>query len=170
WRALVNVLRPGGLMVVGLYSTTARQGVAAARQYVAKRNYKPDLSGIRRFRKDVLDATRPPRSTLDENARDLRDLKIAELTDFYSSSTCRDLIFHVQERGYSLHELPGIIEALGLRLLSLRIPSKQTLKKFRQQYPEPADAGKLDNWAAFERENPNTFAGMYNFVVQKPVS
>src|SRR6185312_7731228 len=41
WRALLSMLRPGGVMQVGLYSTTARRDIAAARALIAERGYGP---------------------------------------------------------------------------------------------------------------------------------
>ena len=43
WRILLSLLRPGGVMQVGLYSESARQNVVAARQLIADRGYRPDL-------------------------------------------------------------------------------------------------------------------------------
>ena len=36
WRALLSLLRPGGFMLVGLYSELARRGIVEARRYIAR--------------------------------------------------------------------------------------------------------------------------------------
>ncbi len=39
WRALLSLLRPGGFMLVGLYSEAARRGIVEARQFIARQGY-----------------------------------------------------------------------------------------------------------------------------------
>src|SRR5262249_43901792 len=60
WRALVDILRPGGLMRIGLYSELGRRGVVRAREWIAARGYTPTPQDIRRLRQDIfaLDVTR----------------------------------------------------------------------------------------------------------------
>ena len=36
-----------------------------------------------------------------------------------------------------------------------------------QQFPDDPACTNLDHWHAYEQQNPRTFAGMYQFVVQK---
>src|SRR5260370_20286045 len=39
WRVLLSILRPGGLMRLGLYSRRGRQDITAARAFIAERGY-----------------------------------------------------------------------------------------------------------------------------------
>ena len=48
WRVLLSLLRPGGVMRLGLYSALGRRDVAAVRQFVAARGYTGDAASIRR--------------------------------------------------------------------------------------------------------------------------
>lgn len=41
WQVLLSLLRPGGVMQVGLYSALARRSVVAARALIAERGYQP---------------------------------------------------------------------------------------------------------------------------------
>ena len=41
WRVLVNLLAPGGLMKIGLYSETARKDIVAAQSFAVERGYAP---------------------------------------------------------------------------------------------------------------------------------
>src|SRR6516165_9466786 len=53
WRILLSLLRPGGVMLVGLYSELARQGaIAAAHRLITDRGYRPIPEDIRRCRED----------------------------------------------------------------------------------------------------------------------
>ena len=41
WRALLSMLRPGGLMSLGLYSEIARRDIVYTRDFIAERGYRP---------------------------------------------------------------------------------------------------------------------------------
>ena len=56
WRTLLALLRPGGVMLVGLYSELARQGIVAARRLIADRGYRPIPQDIRHCREEVMAA------------------------------------------------------------------------------------------------------------------
>ena len=47
WRLLLSLLRPNGLMFVGLYSVTARRSLTAARAQIAARGYRATADDIR---------------------------------------------------------------------------------------------------------------------------
>src|SRR5262249_52430406 len=49
WRALLRRLKPGGLMLLGLYSRLARADINAARAVIAERGYRGTADDIRRF-------------------------------------------------------------------------------------------------------------------------
>ena len=50
WRRLLRLLRPGGVMLVGLYSETARRGIVAAQAEVRALGAPPTPAGIRAAR------------------------------------------------------------------------------------------------------------------------
>jgi 2-polyprenyl-3-methyl-5-hydroxy-6-metoxy-1,4-benzoquinol methylase len=54
WRRLVSMLRPGGVMNVGLYSELARADVVRARQFVAARGHAATADGIRQCRHEMM--------------------------------------------------------------------------------------------------------------------
>jgi hypothetical protein len=43
-----------------------------------------------------------------------------------------------------------------------------SLAAYRARFPDDPAAVNLDHWQQFEADNPDTFAGMYQFWVQKP--
>ena len=53
WRVLLSLLRPGGVMHIGLYSELARQDVVRARAFIAERGYGQTADDIRRCRQDL---------------------------------------------------------------------------------------------------------------------
>jgi 2-polyprenyl-3-methyl-5-hydroxy-6-metoxy-1,4-benzoquinol methylase len=154
WRVLIGLLAPGGKMKVGLYSEIARRGVVAARRLIADRGFAADLRGVRAARAAIL-ALR----------RDDPALRLAGTVDFYTLSGCRDLLFHVQERRYTLTGIEAILGDLGLDFLGFEFESAATLLEYRREFPLDAAATSLANWSAFETRHPDTFKTMYQFWV-----
>lgn len=155
WRILLSLLRPGGTMQVGLYSKLARRHIAAARALIAERNYRPTPEGIRQCREEIVASQDPV----------LRS--VSEGSDFYTTSECRDLLFHVQEHGITLPEIKAFLDANGLQLVALFVDTL-TQHAFTKRFPDPAALKDLDRWHAFETDFPSTFAAMYRFSVRKP--
>ncbi len=155
WRTLCGLLRPGGVMLIALYSEPARQDIVAARRFISERGHAPDADGIRRCRQDILSLPEA-----DWKAELLRRW------DFFSASECRDLLFHVQEHRYTLPRLKETLDRLGLRFLGFQL-DPATLSRYAQQFPDDPDKANLDNWHRFETENPRTFRAMYLFWVQQ---
>jgi tetratricopeptide (TPR) repeat protein/SAM-dependent methyltransferase len=80
--------------------------------------------------------------------------KVTTLRDFYSASGARDLILHVQEHRFAIPQLASIIAELGVEFLGFELPGKKV-------------ARSLEEWDAYERANPDTFAWMYHFWIRK---
>jgi hypothetical protein len=143
-------------MFLGLYSEIARQNVVALRALIAARGYKPTLDDIRRFRQELPSA---------DDGTLLGQLLTSP--DFYTTSGCRDLLFHAQEHRLTLPQVQSFLRAHGLRFLGFNLDA-QVLHSFRRTHPGERALTDLDLWHAFEREHPRTFAGMYQFWIQKP--
>ena len=154
WRLLLSLLRPGGFMVVGLYSEAARRGIVEARRFIAERGYGPSADDIRRCRQDLL--------ALDRS----RELGAA-FGDFFGVSSCRDLLFHVQEQRMRLSAIAAFLHDNGLTFLGFETDNA-TLQAYRRCFPDDPGATNLSHWETFENENPDTFSGMYRFWIQKP--
>ena len=151
-RALLGVLRPGGILRVALYSRIARGAVVEARAWIKTAGFPSTAQGIRDFRAAVM-------------ARPVDDPVRAWLTrsyDFYSLSGCRDLVFHVQEQTFTLPQIANATRALGLSVVHLDIPSPVHLTAYRDRFPEDPAATNLANWHLLEQLNPSLFVGMYS--------
>ena len=155
WRALLALLRPGGVMFIGLYSALARRDVVSARAFIAEQGFPPTPDGMRQCRRAMADAG---------EGTPLR--RLAQSSDFFSMSGCRDLLFHVQEHRLTLPGIQAFLSAHGLRFLGfdLAAPTAQAYRRHAPDEPAMADLGR---WHAFEAGHPDTFAGMYQFWVQK---
>ena len=156
WGALLSLLRPGGVMQVGLYSRSARQNVVAARALIAERGYRPVPEDIRRCREEIL------------AAEDGSLLKSAStFSDFFTTNECRDLIFHVQEHQMTLPQIKAFLADNGLQFTGF-VLDPATVQQFAARFPESSAMLDLDRWHAFETAAPATFAKMYQFFVRKP--
>ena len=154
WRVLLSLLRPGGIMDVGLYSEAGRRSVVAARAVIAERGYRATTEDIRRFRREVHPG----------NQSFAKDLLTS--ADFYTTSACRDLLFHVMEHRFNIPDIAKFLSENDLTFLSFRL-IPQAADQFREQFPDPAAPTNLDCWHAFEQAHPQTFAAMYRFSIRK---
>ena len=152
WRQLLGLLKAGGVMKIGLYSTRARSAIAAARDLVRRSGFTADAKGIRDARQALL-ALEPDQSAY----------KVTGELDFYSLSGCRDLLFNVQERSYGLAEVAEALDSLGLRFIGFEFPDPAPLRAYARRFPEDREMTDLGRWDAFESEAPETFHNMYQF-------
>lgn len=155
WRALLQLLRPGGFMLVGLYSEIARSPVVAAHHFIANQGYPATPQGIRECRAAIMGADCPEALS-----------HLAAFGDFYGLSACRDLLFHVQEHRTTLPAIVALLDGLSLDFVGLHV-EPDVLRRFRARFAEDDSVHDLHLWHQFETENPKTFVGMYQFWVQK---
>ncbi len=70
-------------------------------------------------------------------------------------SECRDLLFHVQEHQFSIPQIAAVLKETGFTFLGFETPARTS---YLRHFPNDRAAIDLANWAAFENENPSTFA------------
>lgn len=153
WRRLAGLVRPGGLMHIGLYSATARRDINAARVYLAQQGRDYSIEDVRHLRADIM--ARPPGDPLHN---------ITQFSDFFSMSECRDLLFHVQEHQFTIPQIAAFLGESGFKFLGFETPARTS---YLRRFPDDRAATDLANWAVFEAESPATFAQMYQFWIQK---
>ncbi|WP_295141050.1 tetratricopeptide repeat protein [uncultured Reyranella sp.] len=154
WRTLLSLLKPGGFMLLGFYSEIARRDVVRLREFVAGRGYGSTPDEIRRCRLELMEMDGGDRSAQ------------AAPSDMFSISACRDLLFHVQERCFTLTEIELFLRENDLTFIGFEIAS-DVVHAYRSRFPDDRAATDLARWQIFETENPDTFAGMYQFWIQK---
>jgi SAM-dependent methyltransferase len=155
WRTLLSYLQPDGLMYLGLYSELGREAVVAARAHIALQDIPADAAGIRRLRQELL---APPCSGRFE--------QLASSHDFYSTSACRDLLFHVQEHRFTLPRLEALLAELELCFGGFLV-HPEIAREYRKRYPEDMAGTCLENWNTMEKAFPLLFSSMYQFWVQR---
>jgi SAM-dependent methyltransferase len=154
WRVLRDLLVPGGLMRISLYSELARASVAAARDHIAEKRLGSTPGDIRTFRQRVFDGELPGETLL-------------KWRDFWIMEECRDLLFHVQEHRFTIPQIAECIAELGLQFVGFEVPDGLR-NEVRRHSGVSTGPVTLDTWHAFEEAHPSTFISMYQFWLKKP--
>ena len=89
------------------------------------------------------------------------------VSDAALTSCIRDLLFHVQEYQHDLPEIAAFIAAERLAFLGFDLDARIP-QAYRARNPGDPAMTDLDRWHRFECDNPDIFAGMYQFWVQAP--
>ncbi len=153
WRVLIGLLRSGGFMSVGLYSALARQGVSTARALIAERGYRATAHDIRRFRQEIFDLA---------DGAPAKSLSLS--SDFFTTSSCRDLFFHVEEHPTTIPAIKEFLAANDLAFIGFDGPMRA---EYSERFPADRAMTDLDCWHQFEIDRPSAFLAMYQFWVQK---
>lgn len=155
WRVLLSLLRPGGYMRVGLYSELGRRRVSAAQAFFAQRGYGDSVDDIRRGRHDMWAA----------GEGDALLQSLGRCADFFTLGMCRDLLFHVQERRFTIPQIKDFLAENNVSFAGFILPGR-VMAQYRSQFPQDRTATDLDLWHLYETRNPDTFTGMYQFWIR----
>jgi ubiquinone/menaquinone biosynthesis C-methylase UbiE len=150
-KALLRHLKAGGKMWLGLYSATARHDIAVVRKMIAEGKIKSQ--DLKTLRHEIA------------NHSDQIVSWFVYKSDFFTTSSCCDLIWHAQEYHFTLLEIEKMLADNGLEFGEFFFTHKGVTRAFRAQYPG-ADKD-LKKWHEYELKNPALFAGMYVFTVTK---
>jgi len=154
WKVLADLLKPGGLMKIALYSETARQPIVSGRSMIAEMGYKSSAEDIRQCRQDIMTRIENGDSSLE---------KIFNMRDFFSLSECRDLLFHVQEHRFTIPQIVDTLDVIILKFLGFEMKDQSMMTSFKEIYPTKSDLTSLTLWHDNEQQHPETFMGMYQF-------
>lgn len=152
WKILTDCLKPGGLMKIALYSELARANVVTIRDEIKTLELEPNKSDIINFRKTIIE------SELSQHK------SITSSSDFFSFSTIRDLLFHVQEHRFTIPQLSDHLNLLKLEFCGFEFSEIDIFKKI---YNGTSDLYDLEKWTEFENSRPEMFGGMYQLWCQK---
>lgn len=153
------MLKPGGLMRIGLYSEIARQGVVAARRLIGERGYAADAAGIRALRHEIM--------MVPDLSPELASL-LSPASDFWTTSDCRDLVFHVEEHRFTLLEIEAMLSRLDLTFLGLELRHAGDRMRFAAENPGRAALRSLKAWHDYETRHPDTFGDTYRLWLKGP--
>ena len=152
-KILTNILKTNGLIMIGLYSEKAREHIKRLRSNFKKYKYEINEENIKILREKII------------SSNNLDNKLIRQSPDFYSLSSVRDLLFHVQEHRFTIKKIIEILNNLNLKFCGFE--NRNAVIEFQKIYKNKEDLYNLDYWDKFENKNPRTFAGMYQFWCQK---
>jgi 2-polyprenyl-3-methyl-5-hydroxy-6-metoxy-1,4-benzoquinol methylase len=155
WRVITSLMKPTGIMTIGLYSEYSRRGIVKAREMIKEKGFTSSLEDIRKCRDYMLTL---PESDL------LR--KLTMWRDFYSVSDCRDLLFHVQEHRFTLLQIKDCLNQLGLEFAGFSALKPEQTNTYRKVQPE-GPMLDLDLWHRLEEEDNDLFFSIYQFKAYK---
>ena len=153
---LLDLLAPYGVLKLGLYSEKARRHIVEVREFIKKNKFRNIIEDIRACREAII------------NEKKIKILKkIINRSDFYSTSSARDLMFHVQEHCFTLPQISKIISDFNLEFLGF---TDEAIKnRYSKLFPDDRKNILLENWDNFEKSEPDTFISMYNFWIRKKI-
>ena len=155
WKVLLSLLRPHGLMRLGFYSELARRDIVRVRNSISSAGIGASLQDIRDYRKHLLGLKNSENYGFATSS-----------TDFFSTSACRDLLFHVQEHRMNLLTLDRFLKDNDLAFLGFEIDIS-VIQAYKKRFSNDVSATNLEQWHIYEQENPGTFIHMYQFWIQK---
>lgn len=151
---LKSKLLPKGLIKLGLYSEEARASIQEVRNIIQQYKVPTSTRSIRSVRQAIINNKLPIE----------RD-GILESQDFYSSSGCRDLLFHAQELLFTPEGINRLAREHDMSFLGFILSSKNK-KWYAEAFPEDEKMINLYNWQKLERKHPQMFSRMYQFYLQ----
>lgn len=155
-KSLLEVLKPNGVLKLGLYSELAREEIVSLIEIIKNRNFEPDIIGIRAIREFILSQNK---------SSNLYNSIFTQ--DFYSTSRIRDLLFHVQEHRFTIPTLIKIFRDFNLEFIGFSFGNYFAKHQYSKLFPDDKKMINLENWNEFEIKYPSTFLGMYQFYVRK---
>ena len=153
WKVLTSCLKPGGLMRIALYSELARQNIVQIRDEIKQSDIDSNDDAMKLFRNKMVNSK-----------EDHHKLEVLS-SDFYSMSTFRDLLFHIQEHRFTIPQIKNSLTELGLVFCGFE--ANKIIKKFKIGNLSENAVYDLQKWEIFETQNPHIFSGMYQFWCQK---
>ena len=162
-RVLAGLLKPGGVFKLGLYSDRGRGHVREARSLIEAEGVGSSTGDIAAFRRRILTGTQAESDGPGGNFA-----RIIETPDFFATSMCRDLLFHVHEQLTTPKRIKRDLAELGLEFIGFEQFEEAGINDaYRQAYPVDETLTDLDNWDAFEAVHEG-FIDMYLLWCRKP--
>ena len=142
-------------MKLSLYSQIARKHIIKARKYIKELKLEPNEETIRAFRREVISGKYPELIHIADSG-----------SNFFTTSECRDLIFHHKEHRFTISEIEKALNANNLNFLGFLL-NPQFKYLYKKLFPVDKKQTDLKNWASFEEKYPEAFLNTPPFWVSK---
>jgi tetratricopeptide (TPR) repeat protein/SAM-dependent methyltransferase len=153
---LARLLKPEALLSIGLYSQIARRAVVEARAHIARQAYPTTLKGIQLLRRDLM-LNKPPELTA----------VTSPASDFWTTSECRDLLFHVNEHHFTLPQIGAMLQAHGLEFLGIEFGNESDRTRYLSGQRSSMAVRDLGALHLFEIEHPEVFGDTYRIWAKR---
>ncbi len=153
WRGLLDCLAPGGIMLIGLYSRTARGELDTLRAEAGFPGAGCSDAALKVYRQTIL-----------AREADAPGADYMRSRDAHTTSGFRDFFLHVSEQTTTIPEIAAFLDANGLAFHGFVMTPFAVLAR---RFPDEVFPGRLERWAELEVERPALFIGMYQFWVTR---
>ena len=153
--ALAALLQPNGVMRIRIQGERLHQAITSGQDFVSSGNYQSDADGIRLLRQNMLKLSdgHPART-------------LPQRVEFYTSASCRDLLFRIQEPALTLANAGSLLANASLTVVGFDV-DRRIADRYRTRFPQDQRMTDFANWQALERAEPDMAAMSYNVWVQK---
>lgn len=149
-KCLLSVLKKNGFIKLGLYSEIARRNIIQFQRRHPIDNINITEEKIQHYRSQILGTSNKD------------DKSIMFFNDFYTMSDFRDMLFHVKEHSYRISDIINMLDNVGLEFCGFVGYRGYENGKSNFNTSE-FDKFNLLDWDEIEKNNPDTFSGMYQF-------
>ena len=153
--ALASLLRPSGFMRVSINGEKLRQAIKGGQDFVRSGNYQSDEDGIRLLRQNILKLSEGHPARI-----------LSQRVEFYTTATCRDLLFHTQEPALTLANAAMLLTKSGLAVIGFDVDTR-IADRYRARFPQDPCMIDFANWQSLESEDQEMAAMSYNVWAQK---
>ena len=154
WKKLLNKLKDGGYMRIGLYSKRAR-----------KRFNETKIALLPKTASQSLTEFRQARYALVSSAEASYKNALFNSPDFFTLSNARDLLSHISENPVTLENIADFIAKGNLEFVGFE--TSPLVEQIFDREEGNNNRKSLENWTAFEERHPEAFATMYLFWCRK---
>jgi len=195
WKKLANLLRPGGIMRVSVFSKGFLELVSKCRKFFADKFSPPIFetpSLSSRFGKNANSGTSLPRVLRNATEAEIRKARtlLLEATEpqqqqqqlpieeevlesllmtpsFYSLNEFADLLFHPQILAFSFTTIGSCLDRLGLKLIGFEFPGimQESILRYRVEYPDDPHFTNVENLEKFEEKYPDVFKNFAQSII-----
>ncbi|MDX2143931.1 MAG: class I SAM-dependent methyltransferase [Rhodospirillaceae bacterium] len=160
-QSLATCAKPGAVFYLGLYSRLGSGQVLAAQCAIADMGLQRTAKDIRRLRKmialNILGGARLP---FDPNG-------LEKFVDYYSTSMCRDLLFHVCEHFYDARAIKPLLDQAGLEFACFELPAGLAKERYFEEFPHDPRLADAEAFSVFEARRGG-LGGIHRFYARKP--
>lgn len=156
-KVLSGLLKPQGLIFLGLYSEIGRRAVVEARRHIAHGQYANSAEGIRALRRELMLAGAPAQ---------LQSV-VSPASDFWTLSDCRDLLFHVEEHRFTLPQIGELLDSAGLEFLGVQFGHQADRTRYRAENRSSDSMRDLRRLHLHEMKHPEIFGDTYRLWARR---